>query len=136
METVHELSAGGVACLRDPLRVALIRVRDRWGLPKGLAEKGERLADAALREVREETGFAVELAGPAHDIEYWFVMGGNRHHKRVRFFLMWIREGDAIGHDDEVDEVRLFDPKEALQHLAYDNERLVLEQALRHVGAA
>jgi ADP-ribose pyrophosphatase YjhB (NUDIX family) len=32
-----------------------------WGLPGGYVEIGETVAQAALREVEEETGFAIEL---------------------------------------------------------------------------
>ena len=34
----------------------------RWDIPKGIAEPGESWAEAALRELREETGLVVEAA--------------------------------------------------------------------------
>lgn len=37
--------------------------RARWGVPGGLLEKGEDPSEAAVREVLEETGVAVELVG-------------------------------------------------------------------------
>lgn len=48
-----------------------------WTLPGGRVERGERLADAAVREVREETGLVVEVAGVLGVHE---VIGRQRHY--------------------------------------------------------
>ena len=38
--------------------------RSDWTFPKGKVEPGEHIISAAIREVREETGFAVVLGAP------------------------------------------------------------------------
>lgn len=53
-------AAGGVVHDREG-RTLMIRCRNRWDLPKGHIEEGESAAEAAVREVAEETGIAVEL---------------------------------------------------------------------------
>ena len=62
---LFEFSAGGLV-LDEEGRVLLIRARDLrgqpvWTLPKGALASGETSAGAALREVREETGYRCEL---------------------------------------------------------------------------
>ena len=57
----------GVVCLRDDA-VLLIRrgappLEDHWSLPGGRIEWGERATDAALRELKEETGCDATLIG-------------------------------------------------------------------------
>jgi ADP-ribose pyrophosphatase YjhB (NUDIX family) len=55
----------GALCMieRADGKVLLIRqsYRNHWGLPGGLLKKHESPEDAAVREIREEVGLAVEL---------------------------------------------------------------------------
>lgn len=64
------LSAGAVVFRREPggHRYLLLRAFRNWDFPKGEVEPGEGPLEAALREVREETGLAALVlpAGPVH----------------------------------------------------------------------
>lgn len=56
--------AAAVAVLQDN-KVLLIQRSDiaMWGLPSGVVEPGESIAQAAIRETKEETGLFVQLDG-------------------------------------------------------------------------
>jgi 8-oxo-dGTP pyrophosphatase MutT (NUDIX family) len=121
-----EFSAGGLV-FDEQGRVLLIRARDLrgqpvWTLPKGALAPGESSADAALREVREETGYRCELDRELAPVTYWFRRDGRQVKKTVRWFLM--RPLEKVGeHDHEVDEVLWTDRDDALTRLRYDSDR-------------
>ena len=121
-----EFSAGGLV-LDAQGRILLIRARDLrgqpvWTLPKGALAPGETSAEAALREVREETGYSCELERELAPVTYWFRRDGRQIKKTVRWFLM--RPLEKVGdHDHEVDEVLWTDKDDALARLRYDSDR-------------
>jgi ADP-ribose pyrophosphatase YjhB (NUDIX family) len=127
---VLQYSAGGLVVDADG-RILLIRARDLrdrpvWTLPKGTLAPGESSADAALREVREETGWRCEIVRELEDVTYWFQRDGRRVRKSVRWFLMRPLE-QAGEHDHEVDEVAWVTRAEALDRLRYESDRRLVE---------
>ncbi|TDR94321.1 NUDIX hydrolase [Enterovirga rhinocerotis] len=66
--------AASVAVLREDRVLLAARARPPldhiWSLPGGLVEPGESLAEAALRELKEETGVEATLIGRLDPIEY------------------------------------------------------------------
>ena len=136
LRTERVVSAGGVVWRRvaDQIEVLLCgRPAERlWALPKGTPEPGETIEQAALREVREETGVTVETDGVVGDIKYWFSrpQDGVRYSKTVHHFLMRPTGGDPGLHDHEFDEVRWVPVGEALKLMSYPNEVRIVRQAI------
>jgi 8-oxo-dGTP diphosphatase len=110
------LLPGCSAVVRDPDgRVLLARRRDngRWSLPAGMIDPGEQPADAAVREVFEETGVRIRitrLGGVAsHPVLY--PNGDNCQYLHAWFDAEPIG-GDAHINDEESTAVGWFSPAE------------------------
>jgi 8-oxo-dGTP pyrophosphatase MutT (NUDIX family) len=134
--TQREVSAGGVVYRRegDDIEIVLASRRTRrgdlaWGLAKGGIEPGESREDAAVREVREETGLDATIEADLGDTKYIYIWEDVRIRKRVHFFLMRHVGGDVDDRDDEMEEIRWFPLERALKRAAYRGERDVLARA-------
>lgn len=73
-----------------------------WSFPGGRLEPGERLADAALREAREETGVNAEIAGFTDVVEILSHAGGGHltHHVVLALFAARWVAGEPVAGDD------------------------------------
>jgi len=139
--TQREVSAGGVVYrgTGEDIEVVLASRRTRrgdlaWGLAKGGIEPGESREDAAVREVREETGLDATIEADLGDTKYIYVWEDVRIRKRVHFFLMRHVGGDVDDRDDEMEEIRWFPLERALKRAAYRGEREVLARAAELLG--
>ena len=137
----NEFSAGGVV-VRDGRCVVIVparRIADGsrvLALPKGHIEAGESAADAALREVREEGGVEGRVVEQLGDVRYWYMRGGKRIAKVVRFFLLEYVSGEVDDHDVEVEHARWLALEDAARDLTYEGEREMVARALSRTGTA
>ena len=138
MKTRSERSAGGVVFRRTgdgDVEIVLAARRTRrgdlaWGLPKGLIEPEEQPDEAALREVREETGLVAEIDDDLGSISYFYQWDEVGVRKTVRFFLMHATGGDTAEHDHEMEDVRWFAVQQAPRRTTYRSEREMVEKAI------
>lgn len=124
---------------RETGRAALIGRLDRrgvllWSLPKGHLEPGETAEQAAVREVREETGITGAVIRRLGEIDYWFVVENRRVHKTVHHFLLTALDGELSDDDVEVTEVAWVPLAELDQRLAYTDERRLARRARKLLG--
>jgi 8-oxo-dGTP pyrophosphatase MutT (NUDIX family) len=157
---VREFSAGGVVVRRKAglWWIAVIEPHHREALPaksvtkrvqkvtlclpKGALDPGEKPPEAALREVREETGITARLVTKLADSKYAYVRSwgdGARVFKVVSFYLMRYESGRIDDVSDAMrDEVRkaLWLPlDDAPKKLAYGGERQVTRRAQKYLEA-
>jgi 8-oxo-dGTP pyrophosphatase MutT (NUDIX family) len=111
-------------------------------LPKGLVDPGEKPLEAALREVREETGITALPIKKLGDSKYVYQRSwgdGERVFKIVSFYLLRYESGRI---DNIADEMRIevaraqwVPLQDAPKLLAYGGEKQMARQALEYVKA-
>lgn len=134
------VAAVGVVCIRGE-NVLLIRrgappLENQWSLPGGRIEWGERTRDAALRELREETGCEAELIGLIDVVDAVLASRAGEsapesapwgHYVLIDYAALWIA-GEPIAGDD-AREARFFAPEEIVGLGLWDETLRVIEAA-------
>jgi 8-oxo-dGTP pyrophosphatase MutT (NUDIX family) len=108
---------------------------DKWDLPKGKLEKKENLEDAAVREVREETGVENSVVIKPLPITFHIYNANGKHKiKKTYWFLMKSSyEGPLVPQIEENIQQAVWKSKSEFPELmqnAYENIKLILKSIL------
>jgi 8-oxo-dGTP diphosphatase len=125
------LAAGGIISRETPNGHEVMVIHRKrygdWTIPKGKLKRGESFAQAAIREVREETGCLVRLGEFLGTVSYE-VKGVP---KVVLYWRMSVVEEGALGDQDEVAEAVWLPIAEAMGRLTYERDRELLSRIAR-----
>ncbi|MFE7558920.1 NUDIX hydrolase [Kitasatospora sp. NPDC057500] len=103
---------------------------DDWSLPKGKLHPGEDVVGAALREVREETGFCCVL-GPELPTQHYVAQG---RPKEVRYWAA-VPTAGGFRPSREVDRLEWLPAGKARARLSREQDRLLVDALLELLGA-
>lgn len=126
------LSSGGVI-INNNLILLLKKYNGDYVLPKGRIERGESIEEAALREVKEESGITGEIKKYLGKIDYSFInrMRNIRIDKTVHFFLMSTKDTHTKPQNMEgFKTAKFYEREEAISLMKYSQEREIIRKAI------
>jgi 8-oxo-dGTP pyrophosphatase MutT (NUDIX family) len=102
-----------------------------WGFPKGHKEAGETDLEAALRELKEETGAKEVDLLSTKLIKESYKFNKNRQEvtKNVIYFLAIVRDKNLILQKEEIKELRWVSYEEALNLATFEETKNLVTQA-------
>lgn len=128
----YEHSAGAVVFtkIEGELRYVIIRSRrGDYGFPKGHLEAGETAREAALREIREETGLSVTLLDGFETEDRYRLPRRRDVSKTVTYFVATYEDQPFRLQEEEVSEAALLPFDEACRLLRFPGAKRILTEA-------
>ncbi|MEM3411679.1 MAG: NUDIX domain-containing protein [archaeon] len=135
--TVFEKSYGAIVYYVEDGNYLFLLLKHRgrtgrifWKPPKGQKEEGESEEQAALREIKEETGLECELIpGFRESTHFFYKSEKDLVSKEVVYFLAKAKSKE-VKVSFEHEDAKWFNPEEALNVTTFENDKLVLKKAI------
>jgi ADP-ribose pyrophosphatase YjhB (NUDIX family) len=122
-------SGGGVVVGADGKILVVSQNGDSWSLPKGRLELGEDALQAALREIKEESGITqLELVRPLGKYRRFIIAKGGQGEdesveKEIELFLFTTNETDLKPQDSDNPEAKWANPADVARILTHPKDQ-------------
>jgi bis(5'-nucleosidyl)-tetraphosphatase len=133
---IKQYSAGIITYIKkddEILYLLLHYLSGHWDFPKGKLEDNETAAQAAYRELQEETGLIADLIpGFEQSLDYTFQENNTLIKKKVTFFVGKTHHQKVILSREHID-YKWLDYQKAYTALTYKNAKDILAHAHRFI---
>lgn len=129
MEILRKEKSCGCLVIDEGKVLLIKQTKGHWGLPKGHVEENETEKETALREVKEETNYDVEIVGDYRFVERYITDTGID--KEVVYFIAKKVGGDAEKQEAEVTDIKWCSFDEAIDTVTFDNMKELLKNAFK-----
>ena len=108
-----------------------------WAFPKGHAEGAEEGVQAAVRELKEETG--IEEVDVVSDVSfsehYTFARANKNISKTVTYFIGFVHATEVRIQEEEIQDFRWVSYGDALELITFEEARTVLQHAQLYLSS-
>ncbi|MGN0655370.1 MAG: bis(5'-nucleosyl)-tetraphosphatase [Ruminiclostridium sp.] len=127
----YEKSCGAIVYRRFHGNTEILLIRHiksgYWSFPKGHVENGETEVETATREIKEETNIDVLIDSGFRETVSFSPRRDTS--KTVVYFVAKALNNDTKPQLEEISEIRWVEIGQAVSHLTYDNDKLIVNKA-------